>query len=52
MDGASGKKFWNSGKMIASFIRSTGLWSSNGHVYAATHDSTVYAFGMPMDRHQ
>jgi hypothetical protein len=51
-DAVSGKELWNSGKSITSYVRSTGIWSSNAQVYVATHDSTVYAFGFAMDRHQ
>jgi outer membrane protein assembly factor BamB len=50
-DGVTGKELWNSGKTITSYVRSTGVWSSNGQVYVATHDGTVYAFGFAMDRH-
>jgi outer membrane protein assembly factor BamB len=51
LDASTGKELWNSGKAIASFVHSAGLWSSNGQVYVATYDSTVYAFGFAMDRH-
>ena len=51
LDSATGKELWNSGKAITSFVHSAGLWSSDGQVYVATYDSTVYAFGFAMDRH-
>jgi hypothetical protein len=50
-DGLSGNAIWNSGKSIASYVRSTDLWSSSAQVYVATHDATIYAFGFAMDRH-
>jgi outer membrane protein assembly factor BamB len=50
-DALSGKPLWDSGRSIASSVRSTGLWSSSAQVYVATHDATVYAFGFAMDRH-
>jgi outer membrane protein assembly factor BamB len=50
-DAKDGKEVWSSGKSIASYARSSGIWSSNGQVYVATHDGTVYAFGFAMDRH-
>jgi outer membrane protein assembly factor BamB len=46
-----GKEIWSSGKNITSYVRSSGIWSSNGQVYVAAHDGTVYAFGFAMDRH-
>jgi outer membrane protein assembly factor BamB len=51
LDASTGKELWNSGKAITSFVHSAGLWSSDGQVYVATYDSTVYAFGFAMDRH-
>jgi outer membrane protein assembly factor BamB len=51
-DAHTGKEIWNSGKTIAGYVRSAGIWSSNAQVYVATQDATVYAFGFAMDRHQ
>ena len=51
LNGTSGKELWNSGKALASFVSSTGLWTTTGQVYVATHDNVVYAFGFPMGRY-
>jgi hypothetical protein len=52
MDAATGKTLWSSGKTIAGYVpRSSSLWSSMGQVLLATADSTIYAFGMNMERH-
>jgi outer membrane protein assembly factor BamB len=51
LDATTGKELWSSGKTITSFVHSAGLWSSDGQVYVATYNSTVYAFGFAMDRH-
>ncbi len=48
LDGATGKELWSSGTTIASFARG-GLSAGGSQVYLGTHDSTVYAFGMPIE---
>jgi len=48
LDPATGKELWSSGKTITSFARG-GLSASAGQVYLVTFDSTVYAFGIPME---
>jgi hypothetical protein len=48
LDGATGKELWNSGKTITSFARA-GLAAGGGQVYLVTHDSQLYAFGIPME---
>jgi hypothetical protein len=50
-DAADGKEVWNSGSQIKSYVRSAGLWASNGEVHVATADATVYAFGTANGRH-
>jgi hypothetical protein len=49
-DGLTGRELWNSGRAMASFVPSRGLWASNGQIYVATFDGTVHAFGFAMDR--
>ena len=49
LDGATGKELWNSGKTITSFARS-GLSGGAGVVYIPTYDSTLYAFGVPIEK--
>ena len=52
LDGLTGKELWNSGKQITSFARSgLAAGGSNGsQVFVTTYDSTLYAFGFPMER--
>jgi outer membrane protein assembly factor BamB len=50
LDAATGKAVWNSGNTITSFVHSAGLSSGNSQVYVSTYDSTLYAFGIPMER--
>ena len=52
LDGLTGKELWNSGKHITSFARS-GLAAGgpNGsQVFVTTYDSTLYAFGFPIEK--
>jgi hypothetical protein len=50
-DGITGKKVWDSGKTITSFVpRSSAIWNSMGQVLVGASDSTLYAFGMNMER--
>jgi hypothetical protein len=48
LDAATGKELWNSGRTITSFARA-GLSAGAGQVYLVTYDSTLYAFGIPME---
>jgi len=50
LDAATGKEVWNSGNAITSFVHSSGLSSGNSQVYVSTYDSTLYTFGIPMER--
>ena len=50
-DASDGKEVWTSGAQIKSYVKSTGLWASNGEVHVATVDATVYAFGTANGRH-
>jgi hypothetical protein len=49
LDGATGKELWNSGKTISSFARG-GLSGGAGVVYIPAYDSTLYAFGVPIEK--
>lgn len=50
LDAATGKEVWNSGNTITSFVHGSGLSSGNSQVYTSTYDSTLYTFGIPMER--
>jgi len=45
-DAETGKELFSSEKMMSSFAYMSGLAVSNGRIYATTHDSTLYAFGV------
>jgi outer membrane protein assembly factor BamB len=45
-DAETGKELFSSGKMMSSFVYMGGLAVSNGRIFATTHDSTLYAFGV------
>jgi outer membrane protein assembly factor BamB len=49
LDGASGKEIWNSGKSIIASARG-GLSAGAGVVYVPATDSTLYAFGFPIEK--
>jgi len=49
LDATTGKELWSSGGTITWFVRSGGLSGGAGQVYVGTHDSTLYAFGFPME---
>jgi hypothetical protein len=48
LDSATGKELWNSGNTIASFARG-GISGGGSQLYVTTHDSTLYAFGFPIE---
>jgi hypothetical protein len=48
VDALTGKDLWNSGKAIASPIRS-GISAGGGQVFATAGDGTLYVFGFPME---
>ena len=50
LDGSTGKQLWTSGNTIPSFVRGIGPSAGDSQVYVVTHDGTLYAFGMPMER--
>jgi outer membrane protein assembly factor BamB len=45
-DAATGKELFSSGTTISSFTHFGGLAVSDGRIYLATYDGTVYAFGV------
>ncbi len=45
-DAQTGKELFSSGKTMSSFTHLGGVAVSDGRVYASTHDSTLYAFGL------
>jgi outer membrane protein assembly factor BamB len=49
LDGATGKELWSSGKTMTSSARG-GLSGGAGVVYVASVDSTLYAFGFPIEK--
>ena len=49
LEGTTGRELWNSGTSIGSFARA-GLSGGAGVVYVTTYDSTVYAFGVPIEK--
>lgn len=46
-DAQTGAELFSSGKTMPSFTHFSGLAVSEGRVYVVTHDSTLYAFGVP-----
>ena len=50
LDAATGKELWTSGTSITSPVFGVGPSGGDSQVYVVTHDGTVYAFGMPMER--
>jgi len=52
VDGTTGKKLWDSGKTITRSVpRTSAIWNSMGQVLIGASDSTLYAFGVNMERH-
>jgi outer membrane protein assembly factor BamB len=48
-DGATGKELFSSGTAATTFAPS-GIGLANGRVYFTTHDSTLFAYGVPFER--
>ncbi|MGC2662080.1 MAG: hypothetical protein WA324_29305 [Bryobacteraceae bacterium] len=46
-DAETGKELFSSGKTMSSFTHLGGIALSDGCIYATTHESTLYAFGLP-----
>ncbi len=49
LDGTDGSPIWDSGDTIQSTASGITLAAGQGHVYLTTADSSVYAFGFPME---
>lgn len=49
LEGADGSPIWDSGDVIQSTASGITLSAGPGHVYLTTADSSVYAFGFPME---
>jgi outer membrane protein assembly factor BamB len=47
LDGSTGKELFSTGNDAATFSYNTGLALANGRIYFATHDNTVYCYGLP-----
>jgi outer membrane protein assembly factor BamB len=50
LDAATGKELWSSGTSITSPVFGVAPSGGDSQVYVVTYDSTVYAFGIPMER--
>jgi outer membrane protein assembly factor BamB len=50
LDASTGKELWTSGTAMTSPVFGVAPSGGDGQVYVVTHDGTVYAFGMPMER--
>jgi outer membrane protein assembly factor BamB len=49
LDAATGRELWSSGSTITSFVHGVGPSGGDGQIYVVTHDSTIYAFGIPLE---
>jgi len=49
LDADTGKELFSSGNAASSFSYGSELAVANGQVYFATHDNTVYVYGIPME---
>ncbi len=50
LDGTNGKEMYSTGSQVTAPGNLTGLTVANGRVYFATNDSTLYAFGIFLER--
>jgi outer membrane protein assembly factor BamB len=50
LDADTGKELWSSGTSITSPVFGVGPSGGDSQVYVVTHDATVFAFGVPMER--
>lgn len=46
-DANTGAELYSSGDTIRDWAHFSGIAVNNGHIYLVTHDSTIYAFGLP-----
>jgi hypothetical protein len=49
-DGATGKRFWNSGKTMTTPASPGSMWTGLGQVYIGSQDGTLHAFGFNDER--
>ena len=49
LDGATGKRLWDSGKSITSFVHSGAISGGANQIYLTTYDENLYAFGFPIE---
>jgi outer membrane protein assembly factor BamB len=49
-DGATGKRFWTSGKAMGTVASPGSFWSTTGQIYVGAQDGTLYAFGFNDER--
>ncbi len=50
LDAATGKQVYSTGNQVTVPANLTGVTLANGRVYFTTTDSTLYAFGIPLER--
>ena len=50
LDGATGKEMYSTGNQVSAPANLTGITLANGRVYFTTTDSTLYAFGIFLER--
>jgi outer membrane protein assembly factor BamB len=51
LDATTGRELWSSGNTMTAFVHGPALWPGIGQMHVATFDSTVYAFGFPLERY-
>lgn len=49
LDAATGKQLYSSGDAIGTHAHLAGISIGDGHVFFATHDNTLYSFGIPLE---
>jgi hypothetical protein len=49
-DGATGKRFWTSGKSMTTTASPGSMWSGLGQIYIGAQDGTLHAFGFNDER--
>ena len=49
LDATTGQELFSSGESIASYASHTGVAVGDGHAFFATHDNTLYSFGIAIE---
>jgi outer membrane protein assembly factor BamB len=49
LDAATGKQLFSSGDAVHTYTHLAGMSIGDGHVFFATHDNTLYSFGIPLE---